>query len=105
MNTCKCDNCSKNILIDLKEQDHGNGIIETYFTCGHCNQRYQITVSNSHIRKRIQYFAKEWAKMNQLKDGKEWDKKVWMRKYAKLQEYKAVTTQMIESLKQQIAEG
>lgn len=105
MKTCKCDQCNKNIYIDLTEQDHGDGIIETYFNCGHCKQKYQVTVTNYQIRKRIQHFANEWAKMNKLKDGKEWDKKVWMRKYHKLQEYKAVTNQMIEGLKAKIAEG
>jgi transcription elongation factor Elf1 len=98
-----CDQCSKELLIDIKEQNVGKGIVETYFHCSHCNHRYSVTFTNGIIRDRIIKFSKEWAKMSRLKNGKEWNKKVWMKKYEKLQAYKTATDAMINKLKEENA--
>lgn len=99
MRTCICDQCQKNFIIELKQEKHCKGIKETYFLCKHCNHRYFITITNAEIRRRIKHYKNEWAKMSELKNGREWKQSVWMNKYNKLQKYKAATTQMIENLK------
>ncbi|KZR60401.1 hypothetical protein [Pseudobacillus badius] len=98
-----CDQCRKQILVLPEEKEYGNGIIETYFNCSHCQHRYSVTFTDEMIRKRIKKFADEWAKLNRLKDGEEWEKKEWMRKYKKLQTYKAATDQMVNKLKERMA--
>lgn len=103
MKPCQCTNCEKMFVIDLQEKDHGKGITETFFSCSFCNHRYLVIITNRTIRDRISKFSSEWAKMSRLKNGKEWKKKVWMRKYEKLQAYKAVTNEMIDKLKLQYA--
>ncbi|KMY49561.1 hypothetical protein AC625_08385 [Peribacillus loiseleuriae] len=101
MQPCRCTNCQQMFAIDLKEKDHGKGITETFFSCSFCNHRYLVTVTNRTIRNRISKFSNEWAKMSKLRNGKEWDKDVWMKKYEKLQTYKPVTNEMIHKLKAQ----
>ena len=98
-----CDACQKDFMILIQEKKHGIDIEETYFTCSHCNHRYSVTATNGVIRDRIDKFANEWAKMAKLREGKEWNKKAWMKKYEKLQKYKVGTNRMIDKLKEQIA--
>ena len=101
-----CEQCNKEFLIAIiQEHNHGKGIIETYFTCTHCDHRYTATYTNGVIRDRIKKYAKEWAKLSQLKKGKEWDRAAWMKKYEKLQAYKAVTDGMMAKLKESQAPG
>ena len=105
MNKCICDQCNQTFRIDLKKHNHGKGIMESYFICSHCGYRYSAAVTNAEIRKRIKHFSTEWAKMSKLKNGKEWKKELWMKKYNRLQNYKAVTEEMIERLKKGLENG
>lgn len=59
MNTATCDKCDKEFVIDIKEHDHCEGIIETYFDSNHCNHRYSTTYTNGIIRDLIKKFANE----------------------------------------------
>jgi transposase-like protein len=46
-----CDHCGKQFAIELKEKDHGKGIIETYFVCPHCDSKYTAFVTDPGIRR------------------------------------------------------
>ncbi|WP_445505808.1 hypothetical protein [Niallia sp. 03091] len=105
MNKCFCNQCGKTFVIKTQTTKHPKQIIETFFHCSHCNHKYLVTVTNAEVRIRIQHFATEWAKMSKLKNGKEWKKSVWMKKYNKLQKYKSFTDEMIERLKKGLENG
>lgn len=100
--TAICNKCEEEFEIYIEATDHGKGIIETYFTCTHCNEVYPVTVTNEAIRDRITKANAEWIKLNRLKNGKNWTENAWMAKHDRLKKYKAVTTEMIDKLKGEI---
>jgi transposase-like protein len=55
-----CDSCSKAFYLVIKEKKHGNGIIETYFTCPACNKRYSSAFTNERSRKCQKLIRKLW---------------------------------------------
>jgi transposase-like protein len=55
-----CDSCSKAFYLVIKEKKHGNGIIETYFTCPACNKRYSSAFTNARTRKLQRQIRKLW---------------------------------------------
>ncbi len=55
---CICDNCKKNIEINVQEkvidQDReGKDITEQFFVCPECGQHYTITIFDQFIRQKI----------------------------------------------------
>lgn len=55
-----CDSCHKEFQIAIKEKKHGNGIVETYFTCPECNKRYSAAFTNERTRKCQKQIRKLW---------------------------------------------
>src|SRR5690625_3534011 len=51
MNNVFCDECNKQITIDLKEKRHPREIHEVYFKCNHCFYHYTVSVTNKRVRK------------------------------------------------------
>lgn len=93
-----CDECKKSFPISPKQKRHGNGIVETYFTCNQCHHRYSVTVTNQPIKARIRKAAKMYEDLNLANNSDEFEEM-----NTKLQKYKAITTEMINKLKLQIA--
>ncbi len=56
-----CDYCEEEFEIKLKERKHPKGIIETYFNCPHCKEKYISFVTDVKARQ-LQ------AEMNKLRD-------------------------------------
>ncbi|WP_342510963.1 hypothetical protein MKY34_12305 [Sporosarcina sp. FSL K6-1522] len=48
----RCDNCMTPFTIQPKEKKHGNGIVETYFHCPKCNERFTSFATNAVIRRK-----------------------------------------------------
>jgi hypothetical protein len=56
--TCICNKCSTEILINIQEtiidqDEDGKDIIEQFFLCPECGQRYTFFISDSFMRKKI----------------------------------------------------
>lgn len=47
-----CDECKKYFDIKLKEKKRGNGIVETYFICPHCDKHYTAFVTDAVVRRK-----------------------------------------------------
>lgn len=84
----------------IEQVKHPKGIIENFFLCPHCSSKYPVTITTPEIRRRIKHFVSEWGKMSKLKNGKEWKKDIWMKKYHRLQRFKAETDEMINRVKE-----
>lgn len=58
MNTCICDQCGTEIKINVQEEviDHernGKDIVEQFFICPECGQRYTIFISDQFMQQKI----------------------------------------------------
>lgn len=60
-NTVTCDECRKEFNMKIIEKPHGKGLIETYFNCPHCKQRYNVSVTDAQARQ-------EQKQINKLND-------------------------------------
>ena len=60
-NTVTCDECRKEFNMKIIEKPHGKGLIETYFNCPHCQQRYNVSVTDAQARQ-------EQKQINKLND-------------------------------------
>lgn len=54
-NRCVCNKCGCKILISVKEEiiDQGNDgkdVVEQYFVCPDCGQRYTVMISDEYMR-------------------------------------------------------
>lgn len=47
-----CDKCNHLTKITFKEANHPLGVIETYFTCEHCEERYTCFVTDKGVSKK-----------------------------------------------------
>lgn len=47
-----CDKCLKTFEIKYKKKNYGVDVIETYFMCPNCKQRYTSIVTNQDIRRK-----------------------------------------------------
>ncbi|MDC3413919.1 hypothetical protein [Terrihalobacillus insolitus] len=65
----QCDKgCKKFFDVDIQEREHGEGIIESYFQCPHCNSEYTIAVTDEDLRKRQDEVKQLIEKMNKTKN-------------------------------------
>lgn len=58
MQTCVCDKCNKEITIDIQEtiiekDKDGIDIVEQFFVCPMCSQRYTIIILDQFMRQKI----------------------------------------------------
>lgn len=58
MKTCICNKCSTEISINIQEvvidqDEDGKDVIEQFFLCPECGQRYTFFISDSYMRKKI----------------------------------------------------
>lgn len=58
MKTCICDKCSKEIEMNVQEEvidqnKEGKDIIEQFFVCPECGQRYTIFISDQFMQQKI----------------------------------------------------
>ncbi|MBY6800133.1 transglycosylase [Clostridium botulinum] len=47
-----CDKCNKDFEINAKEKKYKDGIVELYFKCPHCQERYTSFFTNKSIRQK-----------------------------------------------------
>lgn len=57
-NLVQCDNCSEVFKIHLKEKHHPGNIIESYFKCPECGEKYITHVTDQWARKEQQDIKK-----------------------------------------------
>lgn len=55
-NSCVCDKCKNEFIVSLKTLEHPANklkgyVIETYFRCPHCNEKYIAFVTDKQARK------------------------------------------------------
>ncbi|MBM7598484.1 DNA-directed RNA polymerase subunit RPC12/RpoP [Virgibacillus halotolerans] len=65
-NIVLCDECGKEFLIVPKVKQHGNGIEETYFNCGHCDHKYIAYVTDAGARKQRETVRKMYKRLEGL---------------------------------------
>lgn len=56
-----CDDCKNEFLIIPIEQNHADGIVETYFECTHCGKHYTSYFTDKVIRNKQKYINKLWV--------------------------------------------
>lgn len=61
-----CDDCKKNFDIKLKEKKRGNGIVETYFTCPHCDKHYTAFATDAVVRRKQREIKRMRDALNEL---------------------------------------
>ncbi|MBS4188639.1 hypothetical protein KHA94_00195 [Bacillus sp. FJAT-49705] len=101
-----CNECQKDFLIDLKEKKHPKGIIETYFVCTHCKNRFIAFVTNQNVRKKQHQMRKLQSSIPQIKHPSEYTE-AFLKKledhYSKINNLKAELESEMKILKEQIA--
>lgn len=58
MKTCICDKCSNEIEMNIQEEvidqdKNGEDVMEQFFACPECGQRYTIFISDQFMRQKI----------------------------------------------------
>lgn len=61
-----CDECKKHFDIKLKEKKRGNGIVEFYFTCPHCDKHYTAFVTDAVVRRKQREIKRMHDELNEL---------------------------------------
>ena len=64
----RCDNCMTPFTIQPKEKKHGNGIVETYFHCPKCNERFTSFATNAVIRRKQREIKKLYDRLPTITD-------------------------------------
>jgi|SRR5690625_362035 len=64
MENVQCDECHGHFKVNLKQKKHGNGVIETYFTCRHCDKHYTSFVTNARARRMQRTISKLYKSIN-----------------------------------------
>lgn len=63
-----CDDCKKHFDIKLKEKKRGNGIVEAYFTCPHCDKHYTAFVTDAVVRRKQREIKKLYETLSNITD-------------------------------------
>lgn len=69
-----CDECKKYFDIKLKEKKRGNGIVETYFICPHCDKHYTAFVTDAVVRRKQREISKVSETLKDVKSFEEYQK-------------------------------
>lgn len=63
-----CDDCKKHFDIKLKEKKRGNGIVESYFICPHCDKHYTAFVTDAVVRRKQREIKKLYESLSTITD-------------------------------------
>ncbi|MGE6718712.1 hypothetical protein ACQKGD_15230 [Peribacillus frigoritolerans] len=67
----QCDNCKLTFVVTLQEKNHGKGVIESFFTCTHCQTKFFVFIADDYIRqqqnKLKKIYKKKWTIENTYK--------------------------------------
>lgn len=63
-----CDKCNKKFELKLKTRKLPLNIIETYFTCPHCKEKYVSYYTDESIREKQKKINKMWEEYRQLRE-------------------------------------
>ena len=101
-----CDSCKEAFVIKAKERKHGQGIVETYFACSHCNKEYRVSITDQRCRKLQLKIQRESSKIP-LKNHKDPDayKQLYEERNNRINSLKAELKERMMELKVQYSRG
>ncbi|MDQ0268886.1 hypothetical protein [Cytobacillus purgationiresistens] len=102
----QCDNCNQLYNVNPIDKKHGNGIVETYFTCPLCNHHHLVYVTNQSIRRQQYQIRKLYESIPVYELGTDY-KKDYLKKFEahfkKIKDKKKKLEVQMNKLKEQFA--
>lgn len=102
----QCENCNQLFTVNPIDKKHGNRIVETYFTCPHCNHYHLGYVTNQSIRRQQYQIRKLYESIPVYEPGTNY-KKVYLKKFEahlrKIKDKKKKLEVQMNKLKEQFA--
>lgn len=66
-----CNKCNKDFEINAKEKKHKDGIVELYFKCPYCKERYTSFFTDKNIRQKQKKVRNKYEQLGKCIDMKD----------------------------------